>query len=499
MIRAALYTRVSTDEQVGNHSLEAQLATLERYASAQGYEVVHAYTDPGHSGATAERPDLQRLLRAAEVRAFDGLLVYRLDRLARRVQLAYSLIEELGKHGVALKSFAEPMIDTTNPIGKAILGMMAVFAEWERDTFIERSQHGLRKAVEKGKYAGGIVAYGYSVEDGVLVEHPESADVVRLIFQLCVEHGLSTIRIAEHLTALGVPTHYRKDGRGVRGETTAVHWRHGGVLRILKNPAYKGEYLYGKRNARAGKKSAAPLTVGAAPALIDEATWERAQDQLSRNALMAMRNAKHTYMLKSLVKCGACGRTYIGTRSTNPKGGYTYRCGGRTLRSGMPDAERCTNPHVPGFALDADVRASLTRILLDPAAALAQREATRTDTVALELGQAERTLEHLSAARDRLLDLYLGGDALSKGQYLTRQAALDQQITDLQLRLAGLRDQAAQQATAEARARNLFSLSDRIRDRLDTLNDTEWQALAHELVESITVQPDGSVDVHYRV
>ncbi len=201
MRQCAIYTRVSTEEQVERYSLEAQKEVLTRWAEVLGYEVAATYTDPGYSGAQEDRPALTRLLADAQEGRFAVVLVYRLDRLARKVRLAYDLIERLEQCGVGLMSYSEPNINTTTSIGKAVLGIMAVFAEWERDTFAERSRLGLRKAAQSGRYLGGIVPYGYTVEDGRLTPQPEEAAVVRQIFTWVAERGWSTERVARSSTA----------------------------------------------------------------------------------------------------------------------------------------------------------------------------------------------------------------------------------------------------------------------------------------------------------
>lgn len=495
-LRAALYTRVSTVEQADtNHSLEAQTSSLVAHAAAQGWEITHQFSDPGWSGTVADRPGLNALIQSVQAGLVDVVLVYRLDRLARKPSLAYRLIEDFTTAGAAFKSVSEQMIDNTTPMGKVAFGVITAFAEWERDTFIQRSQSGTHKAIEKGLWPGGITPYGYRIEEKRLVIDEPAAEAVRMIYRLCSEEGLSTVRISDRLTALGIPPHYRLDGRGVRGKSTVTHWRPGGVLRILKNPVYKGLPEYGKRNARAGKPGSG-IVVGTAPVIVTPEDWERAQVTLKRNSLMAMRNARNIYMLKSLIKCGACGRTYIGTMNHTRHGGYYYACIGRTVRGGRPESECCRNPYVRGLDLDEHVRQGIRRILTVPDQALAEHQGQRPDLLIGQLAQVERAAEEAIAQRSRLLDLYLGGD-LDKAVYLERQAGLDARLLALQAELTTLKDAARQQAAAEGRARDVLALSARLADRLDSLSDSEWQRLAHELVTGIVIGPDGTAAINW--
>ncbi|CAM3469435.1 Recombinase family protein [Deinococcus saxicola] len=491
--RAATYTRVSTDEQLTNHSLETQASKLTAFADQQGLTVARQYVDGGHSGAKRDRPALTQLLADAGAGLFDTVLIYRLDRLARSTHLAYSLIQELLDAGVGVKSFSEPQIDSTTPMGKVSLGVTAIFAELERDTFMQRSRDGTRKAVEKGVYSGGITAYGYATQDKRLIIHEEEAEVVRMIFGWCVERSWSNIRIAAELSNLNIPTRYRRDGRGLRGQTTSVYWRAGAVLRILKNTTYRGEYRYGKRNTK-GPSGVSVITTSPCPAIVTPEVWEAAQVTLSRNVLTAMRNAKHVYMLKSLIRCGACGRTYCGTRSQRWQG---YACLGRTSRGSTAKAEKCSNPGLPMQDIEAHVWGRIVEVLESPAAHLASQPLT---LVPAELPHVEGALKDAQRSRSRLTDLYLDpSGALDKAEYLSRLSVLDGQLATLGARLTELRDADAQVQIRARHEAHVHALSDQYRGALEEADDTLRQRLAHEFVERVTVQADGSVDVAWKV
>lgn len=249
-MRAALYARVSTEEQTQNFSIENQLDHLSKYCEQHGYQVVEKYVDPGWSGTVIDRPALTRLLKEARAKLFDTVVVYKLDRLFRNSHM-YNTLAEWEELGIYLSSVTEPF-DTTTTMGKAYLGMASTFAEWERNTFMERSRDGVRKAVEKGLYSGGIVAYGYRLNPDTkqLEIEQQEAKIVTDIFHWLVNEKMTCYSIAQRLNALRVPTRYAKDGRGLRGKATAGVWRPGRVYNMLRNPAYKGEWHYGKRTAR---------------------------------------------------------------------------------------------------------------------------------------------------------------------------------------------------------------------------------------------------------
>jgi len=148
-MRAAIYARVSTQEQTENFSIENQLDQLRTYCQHHGYQIVGEYVDPGWSGTTLERPALTKLLEDTRARLLDIVLVFKLDRLFRSNRHMYNTLAEWEENSICFASVTEPF-DTTTTMGKAYLGMASTFAEWERNTFMERSRDGVKKAVEKG-------------------------------------------------------------------------------------------------------------------------------------------------------------------------------------------------------------------------------------------------------------------------------------------------------------------------------------------------------------
>jgi site-specific DNA recombinase len=183
-MRAAGYVRVSTDEQAREGcSLDNQEARIRAYAESQEWELVEMYREEGFSGKTTDRPQLQRLLADVKARWVDVVLVYRVDRLTRKQKDLWFLLEDVfEKHKVGFKSVVEPF-DTTTAQGKAFLGMLAVFAQLERDTIAERTKDALANKIANGENVGAP-AYGYKVEDGKLVPVPEEQEVLALIRQL---------------------------------------------------------------------------------------------------------------------------------------------------------------------------------------------------------------------------------------------------------------------------------------------------------------------------
>ena len=147
--RAALYARVSTDEQ----DPAMQLADLRRLAEHRGWAVVGEYIDHGVSGSKASRPALDRLMADARAGKLDVVTVWRFDRFARSTQHLLLALEEFRALDVDFVSQRES-IDTSTPMGRMVFTMVAAVAELERELIRERVIAGIRRAQAQGKHVG---------------------------------------------------------------------------------------------------------------------------------------------------------------------------------------------------------------------------------------------------------------------------------------------------------------------------------------------------------
>lgn len=223
------YQRASTDLQAEKgFGLAVQRERIEAYAKAMGWTVHDWYVDDGYTGTTMDRPALQQLFADCAAGKIERVIVYKLDRLSRKQRGILEIIEDrFETNGVAFVSVTE-QFDTSTPTGKAMLGIMAVFAQLERDTIVERLRNGKRAKAQSGDRAVGDVPYGYKVVDGRTVIDPETAAIVRLIFARRAA-GESLEAIAKLLNNKRIPT--PKRGKRWYGST---------IKTILDNPIYKG-------------------------------------------------------------------------------------------------------------------------------------------------------------------------------------------------------------------------------------------------------------------
>ena len=381
--RVAIYLRRSTDDEHQPFSIDAQQQALTNYVASQlGWTLVATYSDDA-SGATTDRPDLKRALGAARAGRYDVLLVYRVDRFSRRLSDLLDLLNELDDANVAFCSATEPF-DTSTSIGRMLVQLLGVFAEFERETIVDRVINGMTTKASKGKWSGGTRPYGYLVarDTQQLIPHPAEAPVLRDIFRLYTQDRIGTRAIAAELNS-----------RGIRNRTGKI-WSGHTIARILDNPAYTGDIVYRDIHV-----------TDAHPPLIDRTVFDRAREiATARGDAQTQRALSDSdYHLTGLITCPDCGHKYIGTSANGRTKRYRYyTCFSRT-RYGRAG---CNAPRLPADDLDPAVLQALYDFYTQAG-----------DLLTEAIARAQRHF------RDRHVDRRTGHDALN-AQIAAKRAAV---------------------------------------------------------------------------
>src|SRR2546423_4569150 len=240
-LRAAIYARVSTEEQKEGQTIVSQVAELERFAAGQGWQIVDVYKDEGWSGALLARPQLDRLRDDASKGVFHMVLINDVDRLARDVSHLGVVKRDLERQGIEVIFRKLPA--EKSPTHNLMVNILGSFAEFEREMIADRTRRGRRHKIEvRQQYLGGNTAYGYryipknkaSGQDGYLAVVPEEAAIVRQIYEWVDRESLSANQVVARLNRLSARA--RKGGR----------WAKSTVLRILRNEMYAGVWYYNK-------------------------------------------------------------------------------------------------------------------------------------------------------------------------------------------------------------------------------------------------------------
>jgi site-specific DNA recombinase len=340
---AAVYVRVSTRRQAQAQTIEQQLERLRAHLRDQGVELAseEVFRDDGYSGATLNRPGLDRLRDAARAGEVDRVLVTDPDRLARNYVQLMVLLEELERAGCEVAFLDRPV--GRDPQDQLLLQIRGAVAEYERTLIAERMRRGRQAKLRAGCLPPWTrPPYGYRLDPdrprdpaGVTLEAAEAA-VVRELFAAYLEDHASLFGLAKRLRALGIASPNGRPG-----------WSPATLRGLLTNPTYTGQAYAGRWRSRAPRlrrsatrpigrpsDSSVPvppaewLPVASVPALVSEEEFARVQAELARNRAFARRHStRHAYLLRALVSCGLC-RSGCVCRTVHPGYGY-HACGGK--------------------------------------------------------------------------------------------------------------------------------------------------------------------------
>lgn len=291
--------RVSSEEQLEGHSLDAQRRAIEQACAERSWTIVAWYADEGvsaHTDEIAKRPEFHRMVHNSQRRRFDAVVVHKLDRFAHSVTVALGTLKLLNSLGIAFLSLSEQGMDFTTPMGKAMFGMLALFAEYYSDNLGIEVKKGKAERRAKGLH-NGLVPFGYRSTDGGVAEpDPATKDGAILVFRLAAE-GKSCRRIAQDLNARG----YCTAGNQRRGVFTKAT-----VGDMLQNQFYLGElavFVPGR------SRRVREWIEGRHPALIDGESFDAARQAIQGRATAygAARSGARIYSLSGLLRCTGCG------------------------------------------------------------------------------------------------------------------------------------------------------------------------------------------------
>lgn len=231
-MKAAIYIRVSTDEQaLEGFSIEAQKRRLLAYADSQDWEVAEVYIDDGWSAKDLKRPEMKRMISDIQEHIFDVVLVYKLDRMTRSASDCDHLLKIMETYNVKFQSCTESF-ETRTATGRLFIRLVADIAQWERENTAERVRFGMEQMVMEGRRPGGPINFGYD-KDEKLVE--DEVMQIRMLRKFYLE-GDGIKGVAQKLNAMGFLR------RGYK-------WTSFSVWYILDNPYYAGKLRYGGKKA----------------------------------------------------------------------------------------------------------------------------------------------------------------------------------------------------------------------------------------------------------
>jgi site-specific DNA recombinase len=509
---AAMYARVSSDQQKENHTIQSQTAALIKYAKTHGYAVPPAwqFQDEGYSGATLLRPGLEAVRDLAAAGQIAAVLVYSPDRLSRQYAYQVLLAEELARCGVELIFLQAPSTATAED--QLLVQFQGMLAEYERAQIAERSRRGKRHRAQQGSInvlSGAPYGYRYIKKTDSSAAYYQvleaEAEVVRMIFNWYVHTGLSIGAITRELNQRQIPT---RSGNG--------RWERSTVWGVLRNPAYSGRAGFGKTELqtrkritrRARQRGSLPARQSATkerspkewiqipvPALVSEETFALAHEQLQKNKHFASRRTIRPTLLQGLLVCQRCGYALSGASGGRKPHGilYYYRCIGSDSWRHL-NGPVCQNRPLRQDYLDELIWREILRLLQDPA--LLQSEIQRRMKEAEKANPLRQREQYLSRENarlhnkiDRLLTAYQE-ELITLEQLRQRMPELRQQQQAIHSELQSLHMAAQDQSRYLRVVDSLSDFRERLRGNAEHLDLIGRRRIIRLLVKEILVDTD---------
>src|SRR5215472_2276858 len=510
MRMAAIYARVSSEQQREENTIASQTASLIEFAKHHELEVPEewVFEDEGYSGATLQRPGLERVRDLAAEGQIQVVLAFSPDRLSRKYAYQILLIEEFARHGVETLFVKSPPGNSAED--QLLVQFQGMIAEYERAQILERSRRGKRHRAHAGEVSvlsGAPYGYGYmrKTDEALAAYRVDEAEasVVRRVYEMYTVDGLSIAEITRKLNREGIPP--RRAGR----------WERSVVWGVLRNPAYRGVACFGKTHLSARTQMRPQRRRGITtpsnttghqrpreewieipvPALVTEESFARAQELLYQNKIRSRRRTIATSVVQGLVGCAKCGYAFSRTSTqTSARKIHYYKCIGsdswRKLGGPVCDNKRFIRQEL----LDQSVWAEIVRLLQDPV--LIQLEldrrlaAARTSDPTRKREQSlQRDLSHVDKGIERLLTAYQE-ELLSLEQLRERMPTLRQRKQALRAELQAIADQANDRAVFLRLAETLTAFLTRLRSAAETLTVMERQKIVRLLIKEILVGED---------
>jgi site-specific DNA recombinase len=477
VIRAAIYARVSSAAQRDKHTIENQLRILPAFIESQGWKLAGTYIDDGRSakaGKLEARDGFAALLRDAEQRKFDLLVVVDVDRLTRTdsIEERALILGPFQRLGIDIVTPSGGRLDMRTMFGELWITIQALGAAEENRKRAERIKAGKLRAIAEGRKPAGPTPYGhsYSRELGQWSVDEAAAPIIREIFAR-VSAGEPCIRIADDLA------------RRSASPAPRTGWSKAGVYRIVRKRSVLGEW-------DADKRRGAVLRI---PPILTEREWQEAQRALMLHRKRGLRRTKHMYLLEGMATCGACGRKMmirsacgsIG-KTTGRRSLAAYVCRGRKI-------ERvCFAPVASSVELDDRVWSALCAELAQPdlLQALADVGRDRASDARDWTSDAEdyrAKLLRLEKIEAEAMARYRRGQ-LSQGALDTELEALGRERVMFREQLATAERALGATLTAQERLRAAGDTLALLRKALPLARAEQRRALLRELVHAVVIE-----------
>lgn len=468
-MRTGLYVRVSTQESAKEgYSIGEQESRLRSYCKAKGWDVYHVYIDGGYSGASTDRPALQEMLKDLEEGRFDAVLVYKLDRLSRSQKDTMELIEDVFlPKKINFVSMTENL-DTTTPVGMAMIGLLSVFAQLERAQIAERMAIGIEGRAKEGKWHGAAFSpIGYEYKDDQLHVIEYEAMLINKAFDM-FNKRIPINKICTEFMELNYRHRYG-------------YFLPASMNKMLQNPLYIG---YIKKNG--------VLYKGKHEAIVPKEKFDQAQKLFEerRNNEVGKYSFKRGSMLAGLVMCKHCGAKYyksVGHKKLDGTRSKFYVCATRSKKgSSKEQVERqktckCKNKIYRMEELDRLIYEEITKLSFDPTYIEKIKENAAIDNdKPRQIELIKKRIDELTKQISRYSDLYsLGNMDMDE---------VKAKIDPLSIERQALRNQLASlENDSSASTKEAFRLAQSFGEVLENGKEEDIRFTIEELIDQIII------------
>lgn len=498
----AIYARQSVDKK-DSVSIETQIDECKRHCNSASPRI---YQDKGYSGKNTQRPDVQRLIKDIEAGLIEKVVVYKLDRISRNITDFYKLYEVMQSHDCQFVSHSEAF-DTTSSMGRAMMGILAVFAQMERENIVMRVKDNYDYRLKSGTWATGKAPYGFKNgknDQGqkTLIPIPEEIEVVKWMYETyAMSTSISLGKIQSMLIARGHVPHQSDKGFS---RTTILH--------ILSNPIYTSanklifQFFQSKlvgfvndesewdgsracaivgldgRSLNTPDLSNVSVYLTNVKGIVSPKTWLAVQARLSQNKQLASDNSPLNALqeLSGLLKCADCGSAI--KMQARP----TLTCTGRGQRKICSNSFAGLKLSTVQNAVAAEIQAYLNGIVQTQAQYESKRKAQLE-----EIAELEKRLE-------RMLEIAETSDSL--GEVMKKR--LDALVVEINTKKVNLSMYDAEDTLAmrlgnyEKRQRAIVPQAPYYDYR--SMSTEQRQTVLRALVKRIFLHTDGTVSIEWR-
>ena len=449
MKKAGLYCRVSTDIQMEGYSIDAQKDFLKSYCKMHEIDHYEFYIDGGYSGSNINRPDMQRLIEDVEDHKIDIVVVFKLDRLSRSQKDTLYLIEEIfNPNDCGFVSIKENF-DTNTPFGKAMVGILSVFAQLERETILERTRIGRKKRAEEGLWYGTgnlPFAYDYDEKTGILVPNKEKVEIVDKMVELYLQ-GMPMTQVGALF--------------GLQDQT---------VRSIFTSPVGLGKVPYKDE-----------IFEGQHEPIMTQETYDKLQQKMKERAV----TYKHAnYLLAGKIVCGKCGAKYryqkAGTSSVR-----LYCYSQQTSKKYLIKDANCDNRKYYDYEIEDYVIKDLISMSLD-------ESKFRHNMNMNDINVSQARNDRIAQIDKQVVNLL---DYISEGIAVE---ATKEKIKKLQEEKEKLQKELSDEKLKERKSQNLKGVISDLNSAWKTMTFEEQRNIILEVIDKVVVN-DNEIQIYYNI